>query len=138
MVGFKELSGSALAIAFLGLLEALAIAKSISTYTRQRLDYNRQCMAEGLANLTGGFFQCLPGSGSLTRSVHQLSVRRSEPVLWRDRVGDGGHRGSPVRTFGAIRSQGRFGRPAAGDRIQTDRLETNELRGCARPSPMLG
>jgi len=65
----KELSGSALAIAFLGLLEALAIAKSIANTTRQRLDYNRQCLAEGLANLTGGFFQCLPGSGSLTRSA---------------------------------------------------------------------
>jgi SulP family sulfate permease len=65
----RELSGSALAIAFLGLLEALAIAKSIATYTRQPLDYNRQCLAEGLANLTGGFFQCLPGSGSLTRSA---------------------------------------------------------------------
>jgi SulP family sulfate permease len=65
----KELSGSALAIAFLGLLEALAIAKSIASYTRQPLDYNRQCLAEGLANFTGGFFQCLPGSGSLTRSA---------------------------------------------------------------------
>src|SRR6202451_2278959 len=65
----KELSGSALAISFLGLLEALAIAKSIANTTRQSLDYNRQCLAEGLANPTGGFFQCLPGSGSLTRSA---------------------------------------------------------------------
>ena len=65
----RELSGSALAIAFLGLLEALAIAKSIAHQTRQTLDYNRQCRAEGLANLVGGFFQCLPGSGSLTRSA---------------------------------------------------------------------
>jgi SulP family sulfate permease len=65
----KELSGSALAIAFLGLLEALAIAKSLASQTRQVLDYNRQCRAEGLANLVGGFFQCLPGSGSLTRSA---------------------------------------------------------------------
>jgi sulfate permease, SulP family len=65
----KELSSSALAVAFLGLLEALAIAKSIANQTRQSLDFNRQCLAEGLANLTGGFFQCLPGSGSLTRSA---------------------------------------------------------------------
>jgi SulP family sulfate permease len=65
----KEMSGSALAIAFLGLLEALAIAKSIANTTRQKLDYNRQCFAEGVANVTGGFFQCLPGSGSLTRSA---------------------------------------------------------------------
>ncbi len=64
-----QLSSSALAIAFLGLIEALAIAKSIATQTRQPLDYNRQCLAEGLANLVGGFFRCLPGSGSLTRSA---------------------------------------------------------------------
>jgi SulP family sulfate permease len=65
----SELAGSSLAIAVLGLLEALAIAKSIADETGQVLDYNRQCMAEGLANLAGGFFQCLPGSGSLTRSA---------------------------------------------------------------------
>ncbi len=35
----------------------------------RRLDYNRQCLAEGIGNLSGGFFQCLPGSGSLTRSA---------------------------------------------------------------------
>jgi SulP family sulfate permease len=64
-----ELSSSALAIAFLGLLEALAIAKAIAHHTRQTLDYNRQCLAEGIANLAGGFFQCLPGSGSLSRSA---------------------------------------------------------------------
>jgi sulfate permease, SulP family len=65
----KDLSGSALAISFLGLLEALAIAKSIALQTRQVIDFNRQCFAEGIANLAGGFFQCLPGSGSLTRSA---------------------------------------------------------------------
>jgi SulP family sulfate permease len=64
-----DLAGSSLAIALLGLLEALAIAKSIASQSRQPLDYNRQCLAEGLANLTGSFFQCLPGSGSLTRSA---------------------------------------------------------------------
>lgn len=64
-----ELALDAVAIAFLGLLEALAIAKSIAHQTRQRLDFNRQCLAEGLANLAGGFFQCLPGSGSLSRSA---------------------------------------------------------------------
>ena len=65
----RELSGSALAVACLGLLEALSIAEAIAHQTRQPLDYNRQCLAEGLANFCGGFFQCLPGSGSLTRSA---------------------------------------------------------------------
>ena len=64
----SKLLGSAVAVSFLGLLEALAVAKSIATYTRQPLDYNRQCLAEGISNLIGGFFQSLPGSGSLTRS----------------------------------------------------------------------
>jgi len=62
-------SPDALAIAFLGLLEALAIAKSIANQTGQVLDFNRQCLAEGIANLVGGFFRCLPGSGSLSRSA---------------------------------------------------------------------
>ena len=65
----SHLFASAMAISFLGLLEALATAKSIAVHTRQRLDYNRQCLAEGLGNLIGGFFQSLPGSGSLTRSA---------------------------------------------------------------------
>ena len=64
-----DLLSDSVAIAFLGLLEALAIAKSIAHQTRQPLDFNRQCLAEGLANLAGGFFQCLPGSGSLSRSA---------------------------------------------------------------------
>jgi sulfate permease, SulP family len=66
---FSQFAPDALAIAFLGLLEALAIAKSIALQTRQSLDLNRQCLAEGIANLVGGFFRCLPGSGSLSRSA---------------------------------------------------------------------
>jgi SulP family sulfate permease len=65
----QQMSGSAVAIALLGLLEALAVAKSLALQTREKLDYNRQCLAEGLANLCGGFFRCMPGSGSLTRST---------------------------------------------------------------------
>jgi sulfate permease, SulP family len=65
----QKLSGSALAISLLGLLEALAIAKSIASRTREPIDYNRQCLAEGLANVGGSLFQCMPGSGSLTRSA---------------------------------------------------------------------
>src|SRR4030066_758738 len=64
-----QLSGSAFAIAILGLLEAIAMAKSIAGQTGQRLNINQQCLSEGLANITGSFFQCFPGSGSLTRSA---------------------------------------------------------------------
>jgi SulP family sulfate permease len=64
----RSLSGGAITIAVLGLLEAVAVSKSIAARTRQRLDFNRECLAQGLANLAGAFFQCMPGSGSLTRS----------------------------------------------------------------------
>ncbi len=68
-VALRELSTGALAIAVLGLLEAIAMAKAIAAQTRQKLDMNQQCLSEGLANFTGSFFQCMPGSGSLTRSA---------------------------------------------------------------------
>jgi sulfate permease, SulP family len=64
-----QLSQGALAIAFIGLIEALSIAKAIAHQSQQKIDYNRQILAEGLANLAGGFFQSLPGSGSLSRSA---------------------------------------------------------------------
>jgi SulP family sulfate permease len=65
----RELSLPASAIALLGLVESLAIAKAVALRTRQRLDFNRQCLAEGLANMGGGLFRCMPGCGSLTRSA---------------------------------------------------------------------
>jgi SulP family sulfate permease len=65
----EQLAGGALAIALLGLLEAISMAKAIAAVTRQKLDMNQQCLSEALANLGGSFFQCIPGSGSLTRSA---------------------------------------------------------------------
>jgi SulP family sulfate permease len=76
----RGLSGSALAIALLGLLEAIAMAKAIAAGTRQKLDMNQQCLSEGLANLVGSFFQCYPGSGSLTRSA--INVQAGAVSQW--------------------------------------------------------
>jgi len=68
------LSTSALSIGVLGLLEALAIAKAVAHSSRQQLDYNRQCLAEGIGNLVGGFFRCMPGAGSLSRTAINYQV----------------------------------------------------------------
>ena len=72
----RLLAGNAFAIAVLGLLEAVAMAKAIAHRTGQKLDINQQCLSEGAANLAGSFFQCIPGSGSLTRSAvnHQAGA----------------------------------------------------------------
>jgi SulP family sulfate permease len=64
-----RLGGGALAIALMGLVEALAMARWLSDQSGESLDYDRQCLAEGLANVVGGLFGCLPGSGSLSRSA---------------------------------------------------------------------
>lgn len=75
----RALAGSSLAIALLGLLEAIAMAKAIAAQTGQKLDINQQCLSEGVANLTGSLFQCFPGSGSLTRSnINQQAGARTQ------------------------------------------------------------
>ncbi len=94
---FGRLIKGALALSLLGLLEALAVAKSIATYTRQPLDYNRQIIAEGIGNVVGGFFQSLPGSGSLTRSAINFqsgAITRASGVYLRR------HRGHRRRSIG--------------------------------------
>jgi SulP family sulfate permease len=78
--GIRSMAGSALAIAVLGLLEAIAMAKAIAVRTGQKLDINQQCLSEGLANLTGSFFHCFPGSGSLTRS--SINVQAGAVSQW--------------------------------------------------------
>lgn len=65
----SDLAGSALAIGLLGLLEAISMAKAIASVTGQKLDMNQQCLSEAVANVAGSMFQCMPGSGSLTRSA---------------------------------------------------------------------
>jgi SulP family sulfate permease len=75
----RDYASSALAIGLLGLLEAIAMAKAIAAVTRQKLDLNQQCLSEGLANMAGSFFSCMPGSGSLTRSaINQQAGARTQ------------------------------------------------------------
>jgi sulfate permease, SulP family len=75
----RENASSALAIALLGILEAISMAKVIAGVTRQKLDLNQQCLSEGVANLAGSFFSCMPGSGSLTRSaINQQAGARTQ------------------------------------------------------------
>jgi SulP family sulfate permease len=75
-----DLAGSGLAIALLGLLEAISMAKAIAARSGQKLDIDQQCLSEGVANLTGSFFQCFPGSGSLTRS--SINVQAGGRTQW--------------------------------------------------------
>jgi SulP family sulfate permease len=78
-VRMRASANGALAIALLGLLEAISMAKAIAAVTGQKLDLNQQCFSEGAANFGGSFFQCMPGSGSLTRSaINQQAGARTQ------------------------------------------------------------
>jgi SulP family sulfate permease len=65
---FRKLTGVALAVAMLGLTEAVAIARSIAVRSGQRIDANREFVGQGLSNLVGSFFSAYPSSGSFNRS----------------------------------------------------------------------
>ncbi|UCF02801.1 MAG: SulP family inorganic anion transporter, partial [Deltaproteobacteria bacterium] len=64
-----NLAPGALAIAILGLMEAVSIAKSIAGQTHQRLDVNQEFVGQGLSNLAASLFSGYAGSGSFTRSA---------------------------------------------------------------------
>ncbi|MBF0592995.1 MAG: SulP family inorganic anion transporter [Nitrospirae bacterium] len=64
----KLLATPALAIAMLGLMEAVSIARSIALHSGQRIDGNQEFIGQGLSNLIGSFFSAYACSGSFTRS----------------------------------------------------------------------
>ena len=73
----RLLAPNAFAIALLGLIEAVSIARAIATHTQQRIDGNQEFIGQGLSNLLGSFFSSYAGSGSFTRSGvnHQAGAK---------------------------------------------------------------
>ncbi|AKS46453.1 sulfate permease, SulP family [Octadecabacter temperatus] len=67
-VGLIDLTESAFAIALIGLLEAIAIGRSLAHRTRTDFSANQEVVGQGLSNVVGSVFQCYPASGSFTRS----------------------------------------------------------------------
>jgi SulP family sulfate permease len=76
----SRLAPGALAIAILGLVEAISIAKSIAAQSRQRLNINREFIGQGLANTSACFFSGYPGSGSFVRSALNYSAGGKTPL----------------------------------------------------------
>lgn len=70
----SALFGGALALAILGSLESVAIAKSLAERTGERVDANQDFFAQGLTNTLSSFFQCIPGSVSFTRSALDVAA----------------------------------------------------------------
>jgi SulP family sulfate permease len=64
----KMLGSGALAVAMLGLVEAVSIARSVGLKSGQRINGNQEFIGQGLANLMGSFFSSYASSGSFTRT----------------------------------------------------------------------
>jgi SulP family sulfate permease len=64
----QQLAPKAFAVALIGLIEALSIARSIAAFSRQQIDGSQEFIGQGLSNIAGSFFSCYAGSGSFTRS----------------------------------------------------------------------
>ncbi|MBL4701303.1 MAG: SulP family inorganic anion transporter [Phycisphaeraceae bacterium] len=65
----EAMLGGAFALALLGMIETVAIGKSIGAHTGTAVSPNQEFFAQGLANVLGAFCQNIPGSASFTRSA---------------------------------------------------------------------
>lgn len=74
------LSESAIAIALIGLLEAITIGRAFAPRTDMPFSANREIIGQGLSNIVGSAFQAFPGSGSFTRSGLNYEAGARTPV----------------------------------------------------------
>lgn len=65
---FSALAPGAFAIGLLGLVEAVSIARSVATRSRQSIDGNQEFYGQALSNIVGSFFSSYASSGSFTRT----------------------------------------------------------------------
>lgn len=64
----RDFGSASVAIAIVGLLEAMSVARAIALKSGQMIDGNKEFVGQGLSNIAGSFFRCYPGSASFTRS----------------------------------------------------------------------
>ncbi|WP_171172997.1 SulP family inorganic anion transporter [Ruegeria sp. HKCCD8929] len=75
-----DLAPAALAIALVGLLEAISIGRAFAVRRHEKFDANQEMIGQGLSNAVGGFFQCYAGSGSFTRSGVNAEAGATTPL----------------------------------------------------------
>jgi SulP family sulfate permease len=64
-----DLAGGAFALALIGLVEALAIARAIAVNSGERINTNQELVGQGLANMAAGALAGMPVSASFNRSA---------------------------------------------------------------------
>ncbi len=70
----------AFAVALLGLIEAVSIARAIAIRSQQQINANQEFIGQGLSNIVGSFLSCYAGSGSFTRSGANYDAGAKTPM----------------------------------------------------------
>lgn len=70
----------AVAVAMLGLAEAVSIARSIAACSHQRIDNGQEFIGQGISNLVGSFFSSYASSGSFTRTGVNYNAGAKSPI----------------------------------------------------------
>ncbi|MEM8737354.1 MAG: SulP family inorganic anion transporter [Planctomycetota bacterium] len=66
---YRPLFAPAAAIALVGMLDAYGIGKRLASKSGERIDANQEFLSVGASNTVGAFFQCIPSTGSYSRSA---------------------------------------------------------------------
>jgi SulP family sulfate permease len=69
-----QLLSAAFVIALVAFMESISMAKAIATQTKQRINANQELIGQGLANVSGSFFQSYPVTGSFSGSAINLQA----------------------------------------------------------------
>jgi SulP family sulfate permease len=80
MYVLKELLTSALAIAFLGLMQTVVISRSIAMKSSQHIDTNQEIIGQGLSNIIAPFVSSFANSGSFNRSAAHYEAGALTPM----------------------------------------------------------
>ncbi len=80
MYVLRELLGSALAIAFLGLMQTVVISRSLAEKSGQLINTNQEIIGQGISNIVAPFLSSFAGSGSFNRSAAHYDAGARTPM----------------------------------------------------------
>ena len=76
----SKMWGGAFVVAFFGLIEAVAIAKTLAIRAGDKWDPNQELIGQGLANIAVSFFKGFPAGGSFSRSSLNFALHSKTPL----------------------------------------------------------
>ena len=76
----KKLVSGSIILGVLGLVEAVAISRSIALHTHQKLNANQEFVSQGITSIVSSFFSCYTSSGSFTQSSINFQSGAKTPL----------------------------------------------------------